>query len=216
MTCSSTLMRRASPIRRADAFVVQGGTKTTAIRRLLETRPDLLMRYEAILFLDDDVEIGREGIEALFATLRARKARSRQPSLTADSDSAWPFLKQPNAGDKILRASTVEIMAPLFTARALDRAGWAFSESVSGWGTDLLLGPAVRGAFGPESVGVIGSVAVRHARPSRHRPAGAFYRVCADMGSIRPTKRTVSSPTSASTAISTCSRQGRQRSLCPR
>ncbi len=51
------------------------------------------------------------------------------------------------------------------TRRALEAARWVFAESASGWGGDLLLGPVVRAAFGPERVGVIGSVAVRHARP---------------------------------------------------
>ena len=36
---------------RADAIVFQAGAKTTAIRRLLDERPDLLMRYQAALFL---------------------------------------------------------------------------------------------------------------------------------------------------------------------
>ena len=70
--------------------------------------------------------------------------------------------------------STVEIMAPLLTRRALERLGWAFSQSVSGWGTDLVLGPAVRAAFGPGAVGVVGAVAVRHARPV-DTAGGAFY-----------------------------------------
>ncbi len=74
-----------------------------------------------------------------------------------------------------MRVSTVEIMAPLMTRRALEAIGWAFAESVSGWGTDLLLGPAARAAFGPDSVGVIGAVAVRHARPV-DTAGGAFYR----------------------------------------
>ncbi len=65
-------------------------------------------------------------------------------------------------------------MAPLFTRRALEKAGWAFGETVSGWGTDLILGPAVRAAFGPDSVGVVGSVAVRHARRV-DTTGGAFY-----------------------------------------
>jgi hypothetical protein len=150
---------------RADTVVFQAGTKTSAIRRLLETRPDLLLRYDAALFLDDDVEIGADGIEALFDAFAAEKLDLAQPALTADSISAWPFLKKPSAEDRIVRVSTIEIMAPLVSRRALERAGWAFAETVSGWGTDLLLGPAVRSAFGPESVGVIGSVAVRHARP---------------------------------------------------
>jgi hypothetical protein len=160
---------------RADAFVVQGGTKTTAIRRLMEARPDLLLRYDAVLFLDDDVEIPAAGIETLFAIAERERLDLAQPSLSADSDSAWPFLKQPEAGGGILRVSTIEIMAPLMTRRALETIGWTFSESVSGWGTDLMLGPAARAAFGPASVGVIGAVAVRHARPV-DTAGGAFYR----------------------------------------
>jgi hypothetical protein len=159
---------------RAETVVVQAGTKTTAIRRLLEERPDLLLRYEAVLFLDDDVEIGADGIDRLFQAMAAETLDLAQPALTADSDSAWPFLKKPAAGEGVLRTSTVEIMAPALTRRALERVGWVFAETVSGWGTDLALGPAVRAAFGPESVGVVGSVAVRHARPVDTR-SGAFY-----------------------------------------
>ena len=149
---------------RADAVAFQAGTKTTAIRRLLEERPDLLKRYEAVLFLDDDVEIGAADIDALFDAMAREKLDLAQPALTADSESAWPFLKRPQAPQAVFRVSTVEIMAPIMTRRALEAAGSAFRETVSGWGTDLLLGPAVRAAFGPLSVGVIGAVAVRHAR----------------------------------------------------
>ena len=73
-----------------------------------------------------------------------------------------------------MRVSSVEIMAPAMTRRALRCARWVFAESVSGWGSDLILGPAVRSAFGPMSVGVIGSVAVRHATPVDTQ-RGAFY-----------------------------------------
>jgi hypothetical protein len=159
---------------RADAVVVQAGVKTTAIRRLLSDRPDLLLRYEAALFLDDDVEIDSTQIDLLFRTMASQRLDLAQPALTADSGTAWPFLKKPAAGEGILRVSTVEIMAPAFSRRALECAGWTFAESVSGWGTDLLLGPAVRAAFGPSSVGVVGAVAVRHARPVDTR-GGAFY-----------------------------------------
>ena len=163
------------PNPKADAFLVQGGTKTTAIRRLIEDRPEFLMRYDAVLFLDDDVEISGSGVEALFAIAAREDLDVAQPSLTADSDSAWPFLKQPLAGSNILRVSTIEIMAPLMTRRAIETLGWTFAESVSGWGTDLLLGPAARKAFGPASVGVIGATTVRHAR-AVDTAGGAFYR----------------------------------------
>jgi hypothetical protein len=159
---------------KADIAVFQAGTKTTAIRRLMELRADLVLRYEAVLFLDDDVEIGAEGIDALFRAMAAENLDLAQPALTADSFTAYPFLKRPSVGDGVLRVSSVEIMAPAMTRRALQCAAWTLAESVSGWGSDLLLGPAVRAAFGPTSVGVIGSVVVRHATPVDTR-GGAFY-----------------------------------------
>ena len=159
---------------KADIAVVQAGTKTTAIRRLMEVRADLLLRYQAILFLDDDVEIGAEGIDALFRAMTTEKLDLAQAALTADSSTAYPFLKRPSAGPGVMRVSSVEIMAPVLTRRALECAKWAFAELVSGWGTDLLLGPAVRSACGPNSVGVIGSVVVRHVTPVDFA-AGDFY-----------------------------------------
>jgi hypothetical protein len=159
---------------KADIAVVQAGTKTTAIRRLMELRPDLLLHYEAVLFLDDDVEIGAEEIDALFHAMAAERLDLAQASLTADSATAYPFLKKASVGAGVMRVSSVEIMAPALTRRALENAHWVFAESVSGWGSDLLLGPAVRAACGPTSVGVVGSVAVRHAAPV-DVSAGAFY-----------------------------------------
>ena len=159
---------------KADIAVVQAGTKTTSIRRLMELRPDLLLRYQAVLFLDDDVEIGAEDIEALFRAMTAEKLDLAQPALTADSATAYAFLKKPSANAGVTRLSSVEIMAPALTRRALESANWAFAELVSGWGSDLLLGPAVRSAFGPNSVGLIGSVSVRHAAPV-DLGAGAYY-----------------------------------------
>jgi hypothetical protein len=157
-----------------DTVLYQAGTKTTSARRLLELRPDLLLRYEAALFLDDDVEIRAEDIDALFATMAREGLDLAQPALTADSKSAWPYLKRPNAEHATFRVSSVEIMAPVFTRRALQRLGWVFAEAAGGWGTDLLLGPAARAAFGPDRIGVVGAVAVRHTRPVDTRN-GALY-----------------------------------------
>src|ERR1700728_2067606 len=159
---------------KADIAVVQAGTKTTSIRRLMELRPDLILRYQAVLFLDADVEIGPQGIDAFFRAMPAETLDLAQPALTADSAAAYAFLKKPSVGAGVTRVSSVEIMAPALTRRALECAEWAFAESVSGWGSDLLLGPAVRSACGPNSVGVIGSVSVRHAA-AVDLSVGAFY-----------------------------------------
>jgi hypothetical protein len=163
---------------RSDAVIFQAGTKTTSIRRILDERPDVLLRYDAVLFIDDDVEIGAGGIDALFAAMAREGLDLAQPALTADSRSAWPYLKRPEAGVGIFRVTSVEIMAPIFSRRALEETGWVFAEAVGGWGTDLLLGPAARAAFGPDSLGVIGSVAVRHVGPvdTKDGPLYAYLR----------------------------------------
>jgi hypothetical protein len=156
---------QSPPNPRAETVVYQRGCKNTAIRRLLELRPDMLLGYERVLFLDDDLELGTADIDRLFGVAETEGLDLAGPSLTPDSQTAWPFLLQPGAGKGIIRASSIEIMAPLMTRRALEAVTWVFAESASGWGGDLLLGPVVRAVFGPERVGVIGSVAVRHARP---------------------------------------------------
>jgi hypothetical protein len=161
------------PNPKAETVVYQRGCKNTAIRRLLELRPDLLLQYDRVLFVDDDIEIGAGQIDRLFQVGEREKLDLAGPALTADSQTAWPFLKQPDA-DRIMRASSIEIMAPLITRRALETVAWVFAESASGWGGDLLLGPVVRSAFGPASVGVVCSVAVRHARPVDTK-GGALY-----------------------------------------
>jgi hypothetical protein len=131
--------------------------------------------------------------------MTAEKLDLVQSALTADSATAYAFLKKPSVGAGVTRLSSVEIMAPALTRRALECAKWAFAESVSGWGTDLLLGPAVRSACGPNSVGVVGSVAVRHAAPV-DLGAGAFTPFCAATASTPGMRPAGSRSTSASNA----------------
>ena len=78
---------------KADIAVLQAGTKTTSIRRLLEFRPDLILRYQAVLFLDDDVEIDTSGIEALSRVMAAEKLDLAQPALTAEFGDGLSILE---------------------------------------------------------------------------------------------------------------------------
>jgi len=57
----------------ADYVLLQKGTKTTAIRKILEELPQLFERYEAVLFLDDDIEIDRAGVMRYFKTMKKSK-----------------------------------------------------------------------------------------------------------------------------------------------
>ena len=159
---------------KADIAVLQAGTKTTSIRRLMELRPDLLLRYQAVLFLDDDVEIDADGHRSSFPRDGGGKTRSCAASAHRG------FGHRLSVPEKTVRR-------PRRDAGVVGRDHGAGADAprarkremgIRGIGQRLgqrpLLGPAVRSAFGPNSVGVIGSVAVRHAAPVDLR-AGAFY-----------------------------------------
>ena len=49
-----------------EHLVSQRGTKSSAIAKLLEARPDLLLRYDAVLFLDDDVVLSSPALSRFF------------------------------------------------------------------------------------------------------------------------------------------------------
>ncbi len=157
-----------------DAVAVQRGTKTTAIRKLLTAAPDLLLAYEHVLFLDDDVAMAAADVERLFATVAARGLDLAQASLTAGSACAFAVLKQPEAGEGLTPLTSVEIMMPVVSRRALRECGWVFGEGISGWAVDFLLGAAVRARFG-NRIALVGDVVAAHERPI-DTTDGAFYR----------------------------------------
>ena len=157
-----------------DAVAVQRGTKTTAIRKLLADAPDLLLHYDHVLFLDDDVRLSAAAVERLFATVAARGLDLAQASLTAASACAFAVLKQPDAGADLTPLTSVEIMMPVLSRRALHDCGWVFGEGISGWAVDFLLGAAVRARFG-NTVALVGDVVAAHERPIDTMD-GAFYR----------------------------------------
>ncbi len=157
-----------------DAVAVQRGTKTTAIRKLLLDAPDLLLGYDHVLFLDDDVGLSTADVDRLFAIVAAHGLDLAQASLTAASACAFAVLKQPEAGVGLTPLTSVEIMMPVVSRRALRDCGWVFGEGISGWAVDFLLGAAVRARFG-NTVALVGDVVAAHERPI-DTTDGAFYR----------------------------------------
>src|ERR1700730_6620906 len=145
----------------ADYVLHQRGTKTTAIRKVLEQRPDILLGYKAVLFLDNDVSISITGIESLFETIDTCQLYLVQAALSPESECYFDILKQPNAGDALTPLSAVEIMMPVISARALRKCGWVFQEGISGWAIDLLLSAKVRENFG-NTIALAGNVVARH------------------------------------------------------
>lgn len=165
--------RPDTPNAGADIVLYQRGTKTTAISKLLEMEPDLLTSYDAVFFLDDDIHLPTQQIERLFAIMTEHDLDLAQPSLSSESDCVWHVFKQPNVGVGVRRVNSVEIMMPCLSRRALKEVGWVFSESVSGFGVDLLLGDMLSTRCNARA-GVIGSVVARHEKRIDDG-GGAFY-----------------------------------------
>jgi hypothetical protein len=163
-----------------EHVVSQRGTKSTAIAKLLEARPDLLLRYDAVLFLDDDIVVSSPALSRFFAEMEGAGLDLAQPSLTTDSTCVWPVLKQPAVGQGVRLVNAVEIMMPAATRFTLERAGWTFGQAISGYGVDLLLGHEVVDRLGRKA-GVIGSVIALHKKPIDDRN-GDFYRFMRSLG----------------------------------
>ena len=164
----------------ADYVLIQKGTKTTAIRKILEELPQLFERYEAVLFLDDDIEIDRAGVMRLFQTMKKYKLDLAQASLTADSDCYFDIVKHPPEGSAVCALTSVEIMMPAVSCRVLKELGWVFKEGISGWAVDFLLSAQVRQRYG-NKIALIGDVVAKHAR-STDVSCGAFYRFLREHG----------------------------------
>jgi hypothetical protein len=166
----------------AEYIFQQKGTKATAIEKLLTFHRDLLLGYEAVLFLDDDVVISEQQIDRLFELRATHGLDLLQPCLSARSSCFFPYIKQPLAGAGLRQFTAVEIMMPVVSRRVLEVLGGTFGECISGWGVDLLLSQRVRDTFG-ETIGLAADIQCEHLRPTD--PAGgAFYTFLASNGIV--------------------------------
>ena len=184
-SCSTSTMVHRSRIGRGRTPGQPTGTKSTAIAKLLEARPDLLLRYDAVLFLDDDIVLSSPALSRFFAEMDRSGLDLAQPSLTADSTCVWPVLKQPAVGPGVRLINAVEIMMPAATRFALSEPGGRSARAISGYGVDLLLGHEVVDRLGGKA-GVIGTVVAVHEKPIDDATA-ASTRSCARWESIRST-----------------------------
>lgn len=155
-----------------DHVFFQAGTKFTAIAEVMRTRPDLLLDYDHVLFLDDDIETSMEDIDALFRTCAEEGLDLAQMSLTQDSHCVWPSLRQAPESPGLRSVEAVEIMMPVVSRRALREISGSFVESVSGFGLDLLWASVVKDFGG--NIAVIDRIAARHGAAIDDR-AGAYY-----------------------------------------
>ena len=163
-----------------ELAVFQRGTKCTAIWKLLQCRPDLLKRYEYVLFLDDDIFVSAENIGRMFREMAQDSIHLAQPCLSDDSPGAWPALKNRGLGGQLALVNAIEIMMPCLSRAAILEGGWVFENSVSGYGVDLLLCSYLSRKSGFNSY-LFGSIIARHER-NIDQTNGRFYKYLRENG----------------------------------
>lgn len=165
----------------SDHVLFQRGTKLTGIAGILRRDPDLLLGYEQVLFLDDDITLSAAEVERFFAAMRRSGAALAQPLLAPGSDCVWPVFKDQAHAGRVVPVNSVEVMMPAFSHEALGRLAWTFEETISGFGVDLLWGHSLPDARDAGRVVVIGEVQARHEK-AIDDVGGAFYRFMAENG----------------------------------
>ena len=154
-----------------DYVIFQKGTKFSAMWALWRLCPDILLRYDHVLFLDDHVSVDCGRLNQLFRLCREHNLALSQMSLTPESSCNWEELYHQSGGE-MRDVSAVEIMMPVFSRAALAHLAPTFAESVSGFGLDLVWGDLTRRAGG--RVAVVDAVQATHARPV-DQTGGAYY-----------------------------------------
>lgn len=172
---------------RADTplWEARKGPKWPCIGELLAQRPELLERYDAFWFPDDDLSVDTATIERMFALFRGLGLALAQPALTPQSYHGHPMLLQ-RPGHVLRRTGFVEVMAPIFEREALRACLPSFTRSRSGWGLDFVW-PRLVGAEGRQAIAILDATPVWHTRPL----GGELYRNHPEMDPARDVERLI-------------------------
>lgn len=162
---------RCLDVRFGETVLRQSGTKATGIHTVLRRHPEILARYQSVLFLDDDLVMRHADVDNVFDLANQHGLDLFQPSLSQGSHCSWPHLIH-RRGAAVRTMTGVEIMMFGFSWRALAACGPLFADSVSGFGLDVACSQAVRSRGW--SCGVIDAVQVDHDSPI-DEAGGSYY-----------------------------------------
>ncbi len=146
-----------------EYYEMRRGPKWSCLAELLADHGELLERYDAFWFPDDDLAATTDTLNRMFALFHGFSLSLAQPALTRDSYYTWENLLQ-RSGCILRNTHFVEVMAPIFDRIALRTCLRTFSESRSGWGLDWVW-PTLVGRGRPDAMAILDATPVRHTRP---------------------------------------------------
>lgn len=121
----------------AEFYDETKGPKWPILHRIVMEQQELIERYDAVWFPDDDLSISTQNICQMFNLFAGLTLKLGQPALTLESHVAHKELIV--AKNSLARyVNFIEIMAPIFSRDCLKELQHTFSQSTSGWGLDFL------------------------------------------------------------------------------
>lgn len=148
-------------------FPVPGTFKMPGIATALTTLcPAALATYDYFAFVDDDLEFvdGANGVLDAFLYAAAAGLDITQPALTAESPVVIPCTRAVPGNHTVrVNPGTVEVMAPIFSARALARWLPEFPAARSAWGLDARYSLLTQREGG--RIGVVDAAQMAHLKP---------------------------------------------------
>ncbi len=119
----------------SEYYLARKGSKFQNLHYCYEHWPETLARYDAIMVMDDDIEIGATGITRLFEIRRERDLWALQPAFRLSGKVSWPITAvHPTA--KLRYTNFVEMACPLFRRDKLDAFMRVYDRDLVGYGTD--------------------------------------------------------------------------------
>jgi hypothetical protein len=148
--------RFTAAAQQAEFRFAEKGHKWPTLAKLLPTLPT----YRVYAFIDEDIDVSVETLNALFQTGDLFGLNLYQPALTSRSHSNHEFARVvPNS---YIRPTTfVEIMTPFFGHDALTKCLPTFPLSELGWGLEYLWNELLRS----KDMAIIDRFPVTHTRP---------------------------------------------------
>jgi hypothetical protein len=156
-----------------------GGTAFNKLEGFVEFRDahTLPWPYRYVLLLDDDIYLSPGELSRFFDICERHGTYLSQPALRWLTNTTLNLLVR-NPVCMLRRVSFVEVMAPCFSAAAIERLIHTFKWTKSTWGIDWAWGCLLEGQ---ESLHVVDAVSMDHTRSGDGRPT-AFYRKLQAMG----------------------------------
>lgn len=140
----------------AEYKFAETGHKWPTIARLLPRLPC----YRFYAFIDEDIDVSADTLNSLFRTGELFGLQIFQGALSPRSHFSHDVSRvQPGS---YLRATTfVEIMAPIFSAAALEKCAATFTLSELGWGLEYLWNDILRS----QGMAIVDQFPITHIRP---------------------------------------------------